>query len=865
MAAFEKTRSGIPAMDDALHFIRLGDNVVWQVSSLEEFRAVAVPFAEQAVRDGRNLLYIRFAEHEPILPQMEGLRIIHVPLSHRFETFTVEIHNIIEKEGYDAFYVFDCLSELEAAWATDLLMGDFFHLTCPFLFILDTVAYFPVLRGRHSFDAIAKIRDTTQLFLDVFPNEDLPSSMYVRPKKVWRRESATMFLPHLFEPSKGTFVPETDGVRMSRFYQRMNKANAAVNQSMDSWERFFQRTRIKYESGLDVSEECSRICNIMLTRDERLRELIKEHFTPEDYFEIHDRMVGTGMIGGKATGMLLSRKLTENLRPDIYSRIEPHDSFYIGSDVFYTYIVDNGFWDLRVRQRTEEGYFTLAGEAEQKLLSGRFSDAMEEEFRRILEYYGSDPVIVRSSSILEDGFGNAFAGKYESVFCAGNGSLEERLETFEQAIRTVYASTMGLSALDYRKRRGLDKRDEQMAILVQRVSGSRYQDFYMPCAAGVGYSISPYRFSPEHPSEGMLRLVMGLGTAAVDRRTGSYPRMVMMEDPTKVTLTSSSDKHQFSQRLVDAVLFASGEVEGLDPDFVRKEIPAYMTRLLLSHDWDAERIFTDRGENRQILYVSCDGLVKNRQLMDDMRGILQLLKEAYVYPVDIEYTINVAPSGDYVIDLLQCRPLQQTKEGDAVVIPQVPEDRILLETKGVSMGFSRTFPVDLVVYIDPIRYYEMPYRDKFRVRDLLSAVNWKLRGQKKRMLLLTPGRICTSSAELGVPSAFADISEFDMIAEISETRAGYVPELSYGSHIFQDLVEAEILYTAVFETQTTLHFAPSLLQPFAASLSDYADHAGSEDGLEGILQVYNTGMSGLTLYYDMSQEHLQVSFQTEKE
>ena len=864
MAAFEKTRSGIPAMDDALHFIRLGDNVVWQVSSLEEFRAVAVPFAEQAIRDGRNLLYIRFAEHEPILPQMEGLRIVHVPLSHRFETFTVEIHNIIEKEGYDAFYVFDCLSELEAAWATDLLMGDFFHLTCPFLFILDTVAYFPVLRGRHSFDAIAKIRDTTQLFLDVFPNEDLPSSMYVRPKKVWRRESATMFLPHLFEPSKGSFVPETDGVRMSRFYQRMNKANAAVNQSMDSWERFFQRTRIKYESGLDVSEECGRICNIMLTRDERLRELIKEHFRPEDYFEIHDRMVGTGMIGGKATGMLLSRKLTENLRPDIYSRIEPHDSFYIGSDVFYTYIVDNGFWDLRVQQRTEEGYFALAGEAEQKFLSGRFSDAMEEEFRRILEYYGSDPVIVRSSSILEDGFGNAFAGKYESVFCAGNGSLEERLETFEQAIRTVYASTMGLSALDYRKRRGLDKRDEQMAILVQRVSGSRYEDFYMPCAAGVGYSISPYRFSPEHPSEGMLRLVMGLGTAAVDRRTGSYPRMVMMEDPTKVTLTSSSDKHQFSQRLVDAVLFASGEVEGLDPDFVRREIPAYMTRLLLSHDWDAERIFTDRGENRQIFYVSCDGLVKNRQLMDDMRGILQLLKEAYVYPVDIEYTINVAPSGDYVIDLLQCRPLQQTKEGDAVLVPQAPADRILLETKGVSMGFSRTFPVDLVVYIDPIRYYQMPYRDKFRVRDLLSAVNWKLRGQGKRMLLLTPGRICTSSAELGVPSAFADISEFDMIAEISETRAGYVPELSYGSHIFQDLVEAEILYTAVFETQTTLHFTPSLLQPFAASLSAYAKDTGGLEGMENILQVFNTEDSGLTLYYDMSQEHLQVSFWPDK-
>ena len=124
MAAYEPILSGIPAMDTALDNIRLGDNVVWEVGSLDEFRAVAVPFAEQALRDGRNLLYIRFAEHEPILPPMEGLRVIQVPLSHRFETFTVEIHNIIEKEGYDTFYVFDCLSELEAAWATDLLMED---------------------------------------------------------------------------------------------------------------------------------------------------------------------------------------------------------------------------------------------------------------------------------------------------------------------------------------------------------------------------------------------------------------------------------------------------------------------------------------------------------------------------------------------------------------------------------------------------------------------------------------------------------------------------------------------------------------------------------------------------------------------
>ena len=853
MAAFGRIKSGIPAMDKALDNIRLGDNVVWQVSSLDEFRIVAEKFARQAVEDKRNLIYIRFAHHEPILHEMEGLRIIQVPLSHRFENFTVQIHDLIEKEGCDAFYVFDCLSELEEAWATDLMMGDFFHLTCPFLFILDTVAYFPILRGRHSFDAVDKIRDTTQLFLDVFTDEMNGNDLLVRPLKVWRRESETMFLPHLFVPSEGRFEPETEGVQVSRFYRLMNRMSTAVNQNMDSWERFFQRTKIMYENGLDVTKECGRICDIMLTRDERLRELVKQNFSPRDYFEIHDRMVGTGMIGGKACGMLLARKLTENMRPDIYERIEPHDSYYIGSDVFYTYIVDNGFWDLRVKQRTTEGYFTLADEVAQKLRTGRFPKVIEEEFLRVLDYYGNDPVIVRSSSILEDGFGNAFAGKYESVFCSGNGSLEERLETFEQAVRTVYASTMSLSALDYRRRRGLDARDEQMAILVQRVSGSRYSDFFMPCAAGVGYSISPYRFSTEHPSEGMLRLVMGLGTAAVDRRTGSYPRMVMLEDPSKVLLTSSADRHQFSQRLVDAVSFSSGEVEGFDPAKICKNLPSYLITRLMSHDFETERMLKERGIDRDVHYVSCEGLVRNERLMDDMKGILSLIAEAYRYPVDIEYTVNIAPDGEYVIDLLQCRPLQQTKEGDTVTVPEAKPEKILLETKKVSMGFSRSFPVDMVIYIDPVRYYNMPYRDKYRIRDVLSAVNWKMRGQGKRILLLTPGRICTSSPELGVPSAFSDISEFDMIAEISETEAGYMPELSYGSHIFQDLVEAGILYTAVFKDESTLQFCPELLNGMPDLVKEYTNEA---EQVEGIIRICDAAGSGLTLYYDMSTEHV---------
>ena len=105
MAAFERVKSGIPEMDAAFDNIRLGDNVVWRVSDLSEFRLFMEPYVEQAKEDGRNIIYFRFASHEPLITDCPEVKTIELPLSHRFETFTVEIHNIIEREGKDAFYV----------------------------------------------------------------------------------------------------------------------------------------------------------------------------------------------------------------------------------------------------------------------------------------------------------------------------------------------------------------------------------------------------------------------------------------------------------------------------------------------------------------------------------------------------------------------------------------------------------------------------------------------------------------------------------------------------------------------------------------------------------------------------------------
>ena len=856
MAAFERILSGIPEMDKALDNIRLGDNVVWRVSTLDEFHLFVDPYLEQAIKDHRNIIYVRFASHPPITEGHPEIKTVHIELSHRFETFSVAIHNLIAEEGSDAFYVFDCLSELPTAWATDLMMGNFFRVTCPFLFQLDTVAFFPLIRGRHSLASTAKIQDTTQLFLDVYSEG---KAVYVRPEKVWNRESETMFLPHLYNPENGSFKPLLDGIRASRFYQVMNRQQRpGSEQSTDSWDRFFNLTRQMHEAGMDVSDSCDQMCRIMMTRDEKMREMIREHFKPEDYFYVRDHMIGTGMIGGKACGMLLARKIIENTRPDLYDVMEPHDSWFIGSDVYYSYIVENGFWDLRVRQRTEEEYFSLAETFSQKLLSGRFSGNMEKRFSFLLEYYGQDPIIVRSSSILEDGFGNAFAGKYESVFCANTGTLEERLHEFENAIRRVYASSMSLSALDYRKRRNLAGRDEQMALLVQRVSGSHYDQYYMPCAAGVGYSYSPYRFLKSlDPEAGMLRLVMGLGTCAVDRTEGSYPRLVNLDRPEATTATTIAEKHEFSQRKLEVVNKEKKGLEQISLDAIEDKLPGFLGNVLLEHDYEVEQRLRELGRNQSVRFISCKGLVSNRRMMEQLKEMMQVIQKAYRQPVDIEFTLNLDRTGEYMINLLQCRPLQVFMDTGEVFIPDtLPPERILMSLKGASMGLSREVPLDLIVYVDPIAYYNLPYNEKNSVAKAVGSFNWKYRGSGKHMMLIVPGRIGTSSQELGVPTTFADISEFEVICEVAESGAGYNPELSYGSHIFQDLVEAQILYTAVFEGKQTKEYHPEKLTKLPNLLTELLPEHGK---LNEVIRILDVSGKGCMVYHDLKHEQFIVT------
>ena len=824
MAAFDKVMSGFPQMDEILDNIRMGDNVVWQVSDIEEFKFFAIPYVRQAIKDKRDIVYIRFAQHPPILTEpeiLEHVEVVKFDPDVGFESFTVGIHDKITEHGKDAFYVFDCLSELQSVWYTDLMMGNFFRVTCPYLFELDTVAYFPILRGRHSFDAIARIRETTQLLLDVCSNE---KHVYLHPVTVWERNAEPLFLPHGYRKSTGEFRLIEDGVGISRYYKTLQEIREkSQDQNIDSYDRFFNMAKAAYESGNFTEKMEDQIIDSTMTKDDHLQSLVKKYFTPADYFVLRDRMIGSGAIGGKACGMLLSRKIADTEIEEYRMYAEPHDSFYIGSDVFYTYIVSNGDWRLRIRQRSEEGYFTAAEDLRGRLLSGRFPVKIREQFQNVLEYFGLNPFIVRSSSFLEDGFGNAFAGKYESVFCVNRGTEKERLEAFENAVRRVYASTMDRSALEYRLRRGLAGKDEQMAVLVQRVSGSYYDRYYMPCVAGVGYSHSAYQWYPNmDPSAGMLRMVMGLGTKAVDRTEEDYPRLANLDRPAVTVYTNTAQKHRFSQRNVDVLDCRENKYRGVRVEQIVDILPLWYKRMVMEHDYEAERTLRDMGRDRDVWFVSCQKLLEKEAFTGLMQKILKTLERVYGTPVDIEYAVNMDKEGDFVVNLLQCRPLYVASEGEKVDVEGLSLKHVLFEVRGASMGTSRKRKVDVVVQIDPALYSAYPYARKAEVASAVGKINRYYSGSGRNLLLMAPGRIGTSSPELGVPTSFADISCFNEICEVSDARTGFMPELSYGSHMFQDMVEADMCYSAIFGDQKTIRYEPSLL----------AEKLGGSGGLE---------------------------------
>lgn len=858
MATHASVSTGWKSLDLIIDHLRRGDNVVWQVDAIDDYQRLVTSFVNNALADNERVVYLRFARHLPLVEGRSDRITIHkLDVEQGFESFSSQVHTIITDEGRDAFYVFDSLSDLLHVWATDLMIGDFFSITCPYLYELNTIAYFAILRDRHSFKAIARIREITQVLIDVY---NYRGRICIHPIKVLHRYSPTMFFPHI--KRKDSLQPVINSVDASAIFTHLSRHKTRVaHRHLDYWDHLFIRARSLNESKAPEEEKrdmVEQLSRVLMTRNKKILALIREHMTLDDFLQIKVRLIGTGFIGGKSVGMLLARKiLAEDQSRRWQDLLEHHDSFYIGSDVFYSYIVQNGWWKLFMAHKTREGYFDRAAELKERLLAGRFPEEITEQFQLMLEYFGQSPIIVRSSSLLEDAFGSAFAGKYDSCFCVNQGPPEQRYEAFEQAVRQIFASTMNEDALAYRRQRGLDRMDEQMALLVQRVSGAYRKYYYFPEMAGVGLSHNPFVWKKGmDPKAGMIRLVHGLGTRAVDRVENDYPRIIALDDPLVKPLSGMKDIRRFSQHFVDVLNLQENRIESEPFENMLDHGVTAAVELLTVRDTEAMDALRDLGlPARDQRVLTFDPFLTTTPFIEVMRSLLERLKEVYRHPVDVEFTVNFNKAGDFQINLLQCRPFQTIGLGDGSPLPaSLPETSLLLRMEGHFMGGSILQPIELVIFVDPERYTRLTLSEKYGVARLIGRLNRSIVNKDTApTLLLGPGRWGTHTPAMGVPVHFAEINHISALAEISYRDGSLIPDLSFGTHFFHDLIETGIFYLAIYPEQADVLFnrrwffdQPNLLPALSPADGPLAE----------VVHVLDVRDAGLVIHSDVASQQV---------
>lgn len=532
--------------------------------------------------------------------------------------------------------------------------------------------------------------------------------------------------------------------------------------------------------------------------------IARQWFKVRDLREINKRKIGGGKIGGKAAGMLLAmRILQETAPPEIRERFRLPISYYLGSDVYYNFMSlnDLGGWNGQ-KYKSEEQMHADYPQLCEEFSKGQFPPEIIESLKKILNEAGNRPLIVRSSSLLEDNFGTSFAGKYESIFLPNQGGDTDRLTALTQAISRIYASVMNPDALMYRHHKELADYDERIGILIQIVEGKKFGRYYFPHAAGVAFSRNLYRWSPRiKQDEGFLRLVFGLGTRAVDMLADDYPRLVALSHP---HLHSSSDVRtikRYSQQSLDTI------------DLEKNEFVTIQARGILNADFDPLRYIVQVEQDGYLapirsrldaageLVITFDGLLSRTPFSQSMRTALNLLETHYRSPVDTEFTVEILnpddPQPDVQITVLQCRPQSHIHEANEVQIPNelAVDDIIFSSQTMVPQGAVQN--IRYVLFVPSEGYFGLQSQaERTQLERAIGQLNAALQGQT--FIAVGPGRWGTSTPDLGVHVAYGDIYNARALVELAGEEVGASPEPSFGTHFFQDLMEANIYPLGVF-------------------------------------------------------------------
>ncbi|MCX5800828.1 MAG: nucleotidyltransferase domain-containing protein [Candidatus Eisenbacteria bacterium] len=526
----------------------------------------------------------------------------------------------------------------------------------------------------------------------------------------------------------------------------------------------------------------------------------------DDFYDILDRILylpeSQGKLGGKSAGLFLAERVlrTSSKESTFLGDIKVPKTWYITSDGLPSFLAYNNLNEVLEQKYKDINQVRLEyPHVIQTFKNAEFSTEIIQGLSMVLDDFERSPLIVRSSSLLEDRSGSSFSGKYKSLFLANQGSKQERLEALTDAIAEVYASVFGPDPISYRAERGLLDFAEEMGIMIEEVVGTKVGDYFMPSFAGVAFSRNEFCWSPRiKATDGLIRLVPGLGTRAVDRTSDDYPVLIAPGQPDLRVNVTLDEIVRYAPKKVDVINLKTNTFETIEvKELFRKagdEIPAIEKIVSI---FDGQQIRKPVGKNVDFdaddLVVTFDGLISDTHFVDQVQGLLTLLERKLRMPVDIEFASD---GKDFY--LLQCRPQSYVEGSRPAPIPKDIQKKRILFTANRYVSNGRMPEITHIVYIDPRSYDELSdLASLTAVGRAVGKLNKLL--PRRKFVLMGPGRWGSKGdIKLGVKVTYSDINNTALLIEIARKKGKYLPDLSFGTHFFQDLVEAEIRYLPLY-------------------------------------------------------------------
>lgn len=504
----------------------------------------------------------------------------------------------------------------------------------------------------------------------------------------------------------------------------------------------------------------------------------------------------SGSMGGKGRGVafthaLLSKLDLESLIPE--ANISIPRTAIIGTEEFSTFITRHGIRQLLQSDADDD---TI----KRRFLTGSLTPELTEKLRLFLTKHARVPLAVRSSGLLEDSLSHPFAGLYNTFFLPNNDpDPSVREAQVAEAIKLVYASVYTKAARSYFQAIDYKLEEEQMAVLIQEVSGKRFGNRFYPHLSGVAQSFNYYPVAYTQPQDGIANIAVGLGKYVVEgekayRFAPPYPEMDIIP-PKEQLRTTQKHFYALDMSRTSVDLYRGEDATLLSLDIAEAEQDGALQHCASVWDWNDDRIRDDLDQPGPRI-VNFRNILKYDQfpLARILQHLLKLIGEAMETPVEIEFAVNLEPdplNGKPTFTLLQIK--HQLLDNSDVNLTREnldPEQLFLFSEKCVGNGVVDGLRD--IVWVDPDRF------DKFETTALaeeLEKLNDRFRAESGKYVLLGPGRWGSNDRHLGIPITWSMISCAQVIVEYA--MENFQADASLGSHFFHNVTSLNIGYLTV--------------------------------------------------------------------